>query len=106
MIVIVTQKLRNCFEFCFFTMNLTKRQPAINGSDTVPETGLIRWNAVSLVLNSGSEKERKSYHKNYLRAGWASHPLQKKFGVAVFGGLTDKFRNHWLLKYHKEQTDS
>ncbi len=29
-------------------------------------------------------------------------PLQDTFWGAVFGGLTDKYGNHWLLNFSKE----
>jgi PhnB protein len=85
---------------------LTKDTLLLMGSDIVPETGLIRGNALSLVLNSGSEKELKSCYKKLSAGGQVTHPLQKNFWGAVFGGLTDKFGNHWLLNCHQEQTDS
>ena len=81
---------------------LTKGSLLLVGSDMVPETGLIRGNAVSLMLNSGNEKELKSSFKKLSAGGQVTHPLQKNFWGAVFGGLTDKFGNNWLLNYNKE----
>jgi PhnB protein len=85
---------------------LTKDNLLLMGSDMVPETGLIRGNALSLVLNSGSEKELKSRYKKLSAGGEVTHPLQKNFWGTVFGGVTDKFGNHWLLNCLQEQTDS
>jgi PhnB protein len=81
---------------------LTKGSLLLVGSDMVPETGLIRGNAVSLMLNSQSEKELKSCFKKLSAGGQVTHPLQKNFWGAVFGGLTDKFGNNWLLNCNKE----
>jgi PhnB protein len=81
---------------------LTKGSLLLVGSDMVPETGLIRGNAVSLMLNSRSEKELKSCFKKLSAGGQVTHPLQKNFWGAVFGGLTDKFGNNWLLNCNKE----
>jgi PhnB protein len=83
---------------------LTNGSLLLMGSDMAPETGLIRGNAVSLVLNSGSEKELKSCYKKLSAGGQETHPLQKTFWDALFGGLTDQFGNHWLLNCNKVQT--
>ena len=85
---------------------LTKGKLLLMGSDTVPEMGLIRGNAVSLVLNSGSEKELKNWYKKLSAGGKVTHPLQQNFRGALFGGLTDKFGNHWLFNYYQEQTEN
>jgi len=81
---------------------LTKGSLLLVASDMVPETGFIRGNAVSLMLNSGSEKELKSCFKKLSAGGQVTHPLQKNFFGAVFGGFTDKFGNNWLLNCNKE----
>ena len=91
-----------------FTLHatLTKNSLLLMGSDMVPETGLIRGNAVSLILNSASEKELKSYYKKLSAGGQVTHPLKKNFWGALFGGLTDKFGNHWLLNCRQEQNSN
>jgi PhnB protein len=76
---------------------LTKGNLLLMGSDMVPETGLTRGNAISLLLNSGSEKELKSWYKKLAAGGQIIHPLQKNFSGALFGELTDKFGNYWLF---------
>jgi PhnB protein len=76
---------------------LTNGKLVLMGSDMAPETGLIRGNAVSLVLNSGDKKEIKEWYKKLSAGGQATHPLQPNFWGALFGGLTDKYGNHWLL---------
>ncbi len=82
---------------------LTNGTLLLMGSDLVPETGLMRGNTVSLILNSGSEREIRICYKKLSAGGKATHPLQKNFWGAMFGGLTDKFGNHWLLNYDKNQ---
>ena len=84
--------------------SLTNGNLLLIGSDMASETGLIRGNAVSLILNSGSEKELKSCYKKLSAGGQVTHPLKKNVWGAIFGGLTDKFGNHWLLNYHQVQT--
>lgn len=82
---------------------LTRGSLVLIGSDMVPESGLTKGNAVSLLLNSASEKELKNWYKKLSMGGQATHPLQKNFTGALFGSLTDKFGNHWLLNYSKEK---
>ena len=74
------------------------------GSDMTSETGLIRGNAVAMILNSGNEKEIKNCYKKLSAGGQVTHPLQKNFWGAIFGSLTDKFGNNWLLNCQPEQT--
>ena len=71
------------------------------GSDMVGESGLIRGNAVSLMLNCSSEAEINNYYSQLSKGGEPTHPPQESFWGAIFGDLTDKFGNHWLLHYDK-----
>lgn len=71
------------------------------GSDMVSETGLITGNAISLTLNCSSEKEIRSFYKKLSAGGAATHPLEDTFWGALFGGLTDRYGNHWLLNYNQ-----
>jgi PhnB protein len=71
------------------------------GSDMVSENGLIRGNAVSLVLNCTSEKEIRECYKKLSADGQATHPLENTFWNALFGGLIDKYGNSWILNYNK-----
>jgi PhnB protein len=84
--------------------SLTNGNLLLMGSDMASETGLIRGNAVALTLNPGSEKELKSCYKKLSEGGQVTHPLQETYWGAIFGALTDKFGNHWLLNYHQVQT--
>lgn len=76
----------------------------IMASDMVGESGLTKGNAVSLILNCSSEEEIKSCYEKLSADGNANHPLEDTFWGAVFGDLTDKFGNHWLLNYTKTIT--
>ena len=71
------------------------------GSDMVGEKGLIKGNGVSLMLNCSSEDEIKTSYDNLVKGGVADHPLENSFWGALFGDLTDKFGNHWLLHFNK-----
>ncbi|HRP31949.1 MAG TPA: VOC family protein [Agriterribacter sp.] len=70
-------------------------------SDMVSEKGFFRGNAISLVLNCASEKETRVCYKNLARGGEQTHPLRKTNWNALFGEVTDKYGNHWLLSYSK-----
>ncbi len=80
---------------------LTKNELILMGSDMVAETGLIKGNAVSLSVNCSSEKEIKSFYKKLAVGGNADHPLENTFWGALFGDLTDKYGNHWLLNFDR-----
>ena len=82
---------------------LTNGGMVLIGSDMAPETGIIRGNAVALLLNAGSEKELTKWFRKLSAGGQVTHPLQQNYWGALFGGLTDKFGNHWLLNYNKNE---
>ncbi len=73
----------------------------IMASDMVADSGLTKGNAVSLMLNCSSEEEIKSCYEKLSADGEANHPLEDTFWGAVFGDLTDKYGNHWLLNFTK-----
>ena len=82
---------------------LTKGDMVIMASDMVSEKGLIKGNSVSLMLNCSSEDEIKTLYAQLSRGGEATHPLEDTFWGALFGDLTDKFGNHWLLHFDRNQ---
>jgi PhnB protein len=80
--------------------SLTKGGLVIFGTDIVPEQGLQKGNAVSLMLNCTTEQELKEIYASLADEGKATHPpTASGAGEALFGNLTDKFGNHWLLNY-------
>lgn len=82
---------------------LTKGDMVIMASDIVGEKGLIKGNSVSLILNCSSEDEIKTLYAQLSRGGEPTHPLEDTFWGAIFGDLTDKFGNHWLLHFDRNQ---
>ena len=82
---------------------LTKGDMVIMASDMVSEKGLIKGNSVSLMLNCSSEDEIKTLYAQLSRDGEATHPLEDTFWGALFGDLTDKFGNQWLLHFDRNQ---
>jgi PhnB protein len=88
---------------CILHSTLTDGVMTIMATDCVPPSGLIKGNSVSLCLNCNSEKEIRSFYNKLSSGGNADHPLEDTFWGALFGALTDKFGNHWLLNYDKNQ---
>ena len=80
---------------------LTKGNLVLMGSDMVGELGLLKGNNVSLSLNCGSEDEIKTCYAKLSSGGKANHPLENSLWGALFGDLTDKFGNHWILHFNR-----
>ncbi len=94
-----SNKMSNQMKNTILHASLIKDEMVIMASDMVDEKGLIRGNAVSLMLNCSSEKEIKEYYKKLAEKGIKTHPLEATYWGALFGSLTDKYGNHWLLHY-------
>lgn len=86
---------------CILHAELRSKNIVLAGSDMVDETGLRKGNNVSLLLFCHSEKGIRTCYNKLVKDGEATHPLQISFRGALFGGLTDKFGNHWLLHFDK-----
>lgn len=71
----------------------------IMGSDMVSEKGLIKGNAVSLMLDCSNEEEVRRCYEKLAEEGETTHPLHTSFWGALFGDLTDKYGNQWLLHF-------
>jgi len=90
---------------CILHSTLVKEALVLQGSDMAPQSGLVKGNTVSLSLNCSSEEEIKNCYAKLSAEGKADHPLEDTFWGAMFGGLTDKFGNHWLLNYNKNSNN-
>jgi len=82
---------------------LTKDALVLMGTDMLGEKGLIKGTAVSLMLNCSSEEEIRKCYSNLSEGGQSTHPLEISFWGALFGDLTDKYGNQWLLHFDKNQ---
>ena len=85
--------------------SLTKDKLVLMGTDCVPQPGLIKGNSVSLSLQCSSEEEIRLCYEKLSSGGIATYPLEDTFWGALFGGLTDKYGNQWLLNFDKNQTN-
>ena len=95
----LSEKMPKEMKDCILHATLTKGALILTGSDMVPESGLVKGNSVSLSINCDSEKEIKKLYNKLAKGGKADHSLEDSFWGALFGDLTDKFGNHWLLNY-------
>ena len=80
---------------------LTKDAFVLMGSDMACDDGLIRGNAVSLMLDCNTENDIRLFYEKLSDNGKKDHPLEQTFWGALFGDVTDQFGNHWLLHYQK-----
>ena len=78
---------------------LTRGDMVLMGSDMVSEDGLKKGNAVSMALSLNSEEEIRNCYRKLSQGGNANHPLEDTFWGALFGDLTDKYGNHWILNF-------
>ncbi|MEI9944430.1 MAG: VOC family protein [Chitinophagaceae bacterium] len=82
---------------------LINKKIILMGSDMISDKGFTKGNSISLMLNCSSEKEIRNFYKKLSDGGDATHPLENSFWGALFGDLTDKFGNQWLLHFAKKQ---
>jgi PhnB protein len=80
---------------------LTSGPLTILGSDMVSDKGLEIGNSVSLMLDCSSEEEIRRLYYLLSEDGEAAHPLENSFWGALFGDLTDKYGNHWMLHFDR-----
>lgn len=97
----LSEKMPERMKNCILHSTLSKGALVLMGSDLVSEKGLIQGNSVSLSLNCRSEEEIKDFYAKLSAGGTANHPLEESFWGALFGDLTDKFGNHWILNCTK-----
>ncbi len=95
----LSDKLPKKMKNCILHSTLTNDTLVLFGSDMVPHSGLVKGNSVALSLDCGDEDEIRDCYRKLSSGGTADYPLEKTFWGALFGGLTDKFGNHWLLIY-------
>ena len=80
---------------------LTKNEMVLMASDMVSERGLMQGNNVAMLLQCDSEAEAQRIYKNLSEGSEQTQPLELTCWGVLFGNLTDKFGNHWLLQYQQ-----
>ncbi len=99
----LSEKMPAKMKNCILHAELINKWFRLLGSDMAGEKGLLKGNAVSLVLNCTSEKEIRAYYKKLSHSGKQTHPLAETHWGALFGGLRDKYGNYWILNYNGER---
>lgn len=97
----ISEKMPEQMKDSILHATLTKDNLVLMASDMVSEKGLIKGNSVSLSLSCSSEEETKKCYEDLSKEGTANHSLEISFWGALFGDLTDKYGNHWILNYNK-----
>jgi PhnB protein len=97
-----SKKMPGKMKKCILHSTLSNKNLILMGSDMVSENGLIKGNAISLMLVCRSEAEIKRCYEMLSENGVVTHPLELTYWGALFGGLTDKFGIHWMFNYSKQ----
>ena len=99
----VAQKLPGNMKEAILHAELTCKHFVLMGSDMVQDEYLVKGNAMGIVLHCTSEKEVSACYNKLSQGGKQTHPLKTTFWGTLFGCLTDKYGNHWLLNYSKDE---
>lgn len=88
-----------------YILHSTLRSGAIllMATDMVGEQGLVQGNAISILVECQNEVEIYQLYQRLANGGQATHPVEQSFWGALFGGLTDRFGNCWLLHCSRTQ---
>jgi PhnB protein len=97
----LSEKMPRKMKNCILHATLTKDNFVLMGSDMVSDKGLSKGNTISLSLHCNSEEEIKNCYAKLSKEGLQNQPLEDSFWGALFGDLTDKFGNHWILSFNK-----
>lgn len=98
-----SEKMPKQIKDCILHASLTSGNMVLMASDMVSEDGLQKGNNVSLSLSCSSLAELEDYFARLSEDGKVTHPLEDSFWGGIFGGLTDKFGNHWILSFNKNK---
>ncbi|MEO5947717.1 MAG: VOC family protein [Chitinophagaceae bacterium] len=88
---------------CIVQSTLTNEAFTLIGSDMVDDKGLVKGNAVSLLLVCNSEEEVNNCYAKLASGGEATHPPTISYWGSLFGDLIDKFGNQWMLNYQTKK---
>lgn len=97
----LSKKMPKKMKDCILHAALINGSFVLKGTDMVSFNGLIKGNNVSLSLKCMSLEHIENCFNKLSEGGKVEHPLENSFWGALFGDLTDKYGNHWLLSYKK-----
>jgi PhnB protein len=78
---------------------LKNEEIVLMGSDMANPNGVKKGNNISIMLNCNDEDHILECYAKLSAGGERTHPVESTFLGALFGSLTDKYGNHWLLYY-------
>lgn len=88
-------------KYCILQASLITENLVLLATDMVAEEYLIKGNSLSILLNFKNEEEIKACYQKLSSGGHSSHPLELNFWGALFGAVTDKYGNCWLLSFQE-----
>lgn len=96
----LAQKMPKKMKNCILHATLKKEKLILMATDIVNENELTKGNSITLSLHCDSEKQLKSCFTKLATNGTINCNLETNFWGVLFGELTDKFGNHWILNYN------
>ena len=99
----VSDKMPEKMKACILHGVLTTGTLTLMATDCVPET-LFRGNTISLCLNFNNEDELRTCFEKLSAGGKTNQAPEDTFWGALFGDLTDRYGNHWLLNFSRNQS--
>lgn len=100
----LSEQLPQEMKDCIVHSTLKRDGVILMGTDMVGEKGLLPGNTVSLLLQCSSETEIRDCYSRLSDGGKATHPLHVSFWGALFGDLTDRYGNNWLLHFENRKS--
>lgn len=94
----VAKKIPAALRGFILNASLMKDDWILMGTDMVADEGLIRGNTVSILLECNSEEEMRQYFNMLASGSIALQEIERTYWGALFGGITDRYGNQWLLK--------
>jgi PhnB protein len=79
------------------------------GTDMVGEQGLLKGNAVCMLVQCKNKRHAQTLYSRLSRNGRKTQPLAINYYGIVMGSVTDKYGYHWILTAscaREEQTKS
>lgn len=84
--------------------SLVSESFALMASDMADDGGLIKGNTVSVSINFSSERAFRSCYKKLSYGAQQTYPAQHNFYGILFGAVTDRYGNQWLLHFSKNNS--
>jgi PhnB protein len=97
-----TEEMPQEMKDCVLQATLQHDNIVLMASDMVEDEGLKKGNNICLMLYCDSEGQMQNCYEKLSKGGKQTHPIVKTDWGALFGSLTDRFGNNWLLNFHSD----